>query len=124
MAHQLEHASAAGTLWEDEARELAATLNAIGSPPRLHLLTELLAAQRTVEELATAAGLSLSATSHNLRILRNLRLVRGRREGRHVRYELYDHHVAELLAAIRHHREHVYPPAPVELPRQPTREPV
>ena len=124
MAHQLEHASAAGTLGEDEARELAATLKAIGSPPRLHLLTELLAAQRTVEELATAAGLSLSATSHNLRILRNLRLVRGRREGRHVRYELYDHHVAELLAAIRHHREHVYPPAPVELPRQPTREPV
>ena len=124
MAHQLEHASAARTLGEDEARELAATLKAIGSPPRLHLLTELLAAQRTVEELATAAGMSLSATSHNLRILRNLRLVRGRREGRHVRYELYDHHVAELLAAIRHHREHVYPPAPVELPRQPTREPV
>jgi ArsR family transcriptional regulator, nickel/cobalt-responsive transcriptional repressor len=93
-------------------------LKAVGSPPRLYLLTELLAAKRTVEQLAAAGGLSLSATSHNLRILRDLRLVRGRREGRHVRYELYDHHVAELLAAIRHHREHIYPPAPVELPRQ------
>ena len=116
MPHPLEHKTAARPLEEDEARELAATLKAIGSPPRLYLLTELLAARRTVEELATAAGLSLSGTSHNLRILRDLRLVRGRRDGRHVRYELYDDHVAELLAAVRHHREHVYPPAAVELP--------
>jgi ArsR family transcriptional regulator, nickel/cobalt-responsive transcriptional repressor len=124
MPHPVEHASAARPLEDDEAAELAATLKAIGSPPRLYLLTELLAAKRTVEELATAAGLSLSGTSHNLRILRDLRLVRGRREGRHVRYELYDHHVAELLAAIRHHREHVHPPAPVELPPRRAREPV
>jgi ArsR family transcriptional regulator, nickel/cobalt-responsive transcriptional repressor len=124
VPHPVEHASPARPLEEDEAVELAATLKAIGSPPRLLLLTELLAAKRTVEELATAAELSLSGTSHNLRILRNLRLVRGRREGRHVRYELYDHHVAELLAAIRHHREHVHPPAPVELPRRRAKEPV
>ena len=124
MPHSAEHASAVRPLEHDEAVELAATLKAIGSPPRLHLLTELLAAKRTVDELATGAGLSLSATSHNLRILRDLRLVRGRREGRHVRYELYDHHVAELLAAIRHHREHVHPPAPVVVPRRGAREPV
>jgi DNA-binding transcriptional ArsR family regulator len=31
----------------------------------------------------------------------------ARREGRHVRYRLHDHHVAELLVAIRHHAEHV-----------------
>jgi hypothetical protein len=41
-----------------------------------------------------------------------------------VRYELYDDHVAELLAAVRHHREHVYPPAAVELPGRGTRESV
>jgi DNA-binding transcriptional ArsR family regulator len=122
MPHPTEHSSAERRLGEDEAYELAATLKAIGSPPRLYLLTELLASGRTVEELASAAGLSLSGTSHHLRILRDLRLVRGRRDGRHVRYELYDHHVVELLAAVRHHREHVHPPAPVELPRQPARE--
>ena len=122
MPHRTEHSSAERRLGEDEAYELAATLKAIGSPPRLHLLTELLASGRTVEELASAAGLSLSGTSHHLRILRDLRLVRGRRDGRNVRYELYDHHVVELLAAVRHHREHVHPPAPVELPRQPARE--
>jgi ArsR family transcriptional regulator, nickel/cobalt-responsive transcriptional repressor len=122
MPHPAEHGSARRPLEEDEAYELAATLKAIGSPARLYLLTELLAANRTVEELAAAAGLSLSGTSHHLRILRDLRLVRGRRAGRYVRYELYDHHVVDLLAAVRHHREHVHPPAPVELPRRP-REP-
>ena len=123
MPHPTEHDSASRTLGEDEAQELAATLKAIGSPARLSLLTELLSTRRTVEELAAAAGLSLSATSHNLRILRNLRLVRGRREGRHVRYELYDHHIAELLAAIRHHHEHVHPPVPVELPQRRAKQP-
>ena len=49
-------------------------------------------------------------------LLRSLRLVHARRDGRHVRYELHDHHVADLLAAVRHHHEHVHPPAPVELP--------
>lgn len=123
MPHSAEHHIAHRPLEEDEAQELAATLKAIGSPPRLCLLAELLASERTVEDLALAAGLSLSGTSHHLRILRDLRLVRGRRDGRHVRYELYDHHIVDLLAAVRHHREHVHPPAPVELPRQRVREP-
>jgi hypothetical protein len=51
-----------------------------------------------------------------LRILRSLRLVRTHRAGRHAYYALYDHHVADLLAAVRHHYEHVHPPAPVDLP--------
>jgi ArsR family transcriptional regulator, nickel/cobalt-responsive transcriptional repressor len=122
MPHRSEHDVAHLPLGEDEAHELAATLKAIGSPARLRLLTALLESRRTVEELAARAGLSLSGTSHHLRILRDLRLVRGRRDGRHVRYELHDHHVAELLAAVRHHREHVHPPASAELPRQPARE--
>jgi DNA-binding transcriptional ArsR family regulator len=116
MPHPSEHGSVRRRLEEDEAQELASTLKAIGSPARLALLTELLTSTRSVEELAAAAGLSLSGTSHHLRILRDLKLVRGRRDGRHVRYELYDHHVEELLAAVRHHWEHVHPPAPVVVP--------
>lgn len=122
MPHPAEHSSARRSLGHDEAQELAATLKAIGAPARFRLLSELLGSKRTVEELASAAGLSLSGTSHHLRILRDLRLVRGRREGRHVRYELYDHHVVDLLAAVRHHREHVHPPAPAEQPRERARE--
>ena len=116
MPHPAEHAVVSRPLGADEATELAETLKALGSPGRLRLLAELLPGERTVEQLAAAAELSLSATSHHLRILRALRLVRGHRDGRHVRYALHDHHMADLLAAIRHHQEHVHPPAAQELP--------
>ena len=116
MPHPEEHGTASRPLGANEAEELTETLKALASPGRLRLLTELLAGERTVEELAAAAELSVSATSHHLRLLRSLRLVRARRDGRHVRYRLHDDHIAELLAAVRHHHEHVHPPAPVELP--------
>jgi DNA-binding transcriptional ArsR family regulator len=116
MPHPWEHAPASRHLGAEEAQDLSETLKALASPSRLRVLAELVDGERTVEQLAVAAGLSPSATSHNLRILRSLRLVRGHRAGRHAYYALYDHHVAELLAAIRHHQEHVNPPAPVELP--------
>jgi DNA-binding transcriptional ArsR family regulator len=115
MPHRAEHAAASRPLSSDEAHELAETLKALASPSRLRVLAELVDGERTVEQLADAAELSPSATSHNLRILRSLRLVRTRRRGRHAYYALFDHHVPELLAAIRHHREHVSPPASVEL---------
>jgi DNA-binding transcriptional ArsR family regulator len=116
MPDPAEHTSPLLPLGQRDAEELAETLKALGSPGRLRLLTELLSAERTVEDLAAAAELSLSATSHHLRLLRSLRLVRARRDGRHVRYRLHDHHVADLLAAVRHHHEHVHPPAPAALP--------
>jgi DNA-binding transcriptional ArsR family regulator len=116
MPHRSEHAPASRPLGADEARDLAETLKALASPSRLRVLAELVDGERTVEQLAAACGLTPSATSHNLRILRSLRLVRTHREGRHAYYALHDHHVPDLLAAIRHHHEHVHPQAPVELP--------
>jgi DNA-binding transcriptional ArsR family regulator len=118
MPHRSEHAPASRPLGADEARELAETLKALASPSRLRVLAELVEGERTVEQLAAACGLTPSATSHNLRILRSLRLVRTHREGRHAYYALHDHHVPDLLAAIRHHHEHVHPQAPVALPAQ------
>jgi ArsR family transcriptional regulator, nickel/cobalt-responsive transcriptional repressor len=116
MPRPSEHGSATQPLGAAEAEELAETLKALGSPGRLRLLTELLDGDKTVERLADAADLSLSATSHHLRLLRSLRLVRARRDGRHVYYALHDHHLAELLAAVRHHHEHVHPPTTIQLP--------
>src|SRR3954447_5020347 len=115
MPHPLEHAPATRPLDGDEAAELAETLKALGSPGRLRLLMRLLEGPQAVERLAAVAELSPTATSHHLRLLRSLRLVRARRDGRHVVYELHDHHVAELLRAVRHHHEHLHPPAPVAL---------
>ena len=122
MPHPSEHAAPTRPLDADEAEALAETLKALASPGRLRVLTELLEGERTVEQLAAASDLSLSATSHHLRLLRSLRLVRARRDGRHVHYVLHDHHIAELLAAVRHHHEHVHPPTPLALPETTQRE--
>ena len=91
-------------------------MKALASPVRLRLIASLLEGERAVDDLAGAVEQSLSATSHNLRILRTLRLVSTRKAGRHVWYRLHDRHISQLLAAIRHHREHVHPPAALELP--------
>ena len=116
MPHPSEHESAFRSLDAAEAEELAETMRSVGSASRLRLLVALGVGERTVEDLAAAAGLEMSATSHQLRILRSLRLVRVRRAGRHAFYALHDDHVGELLAAVRHHREHLHPAPPVELP--------
>src|SRR5215217_6934421 len=117
MPHPSEHASVDRPLSAGEAEDLAETLKALASPGRLRVLVELLAGDKTVEQLATSAELSPSGTSHHLRLLRSLRLVRARRDGRNVVYTLHDHHLVDLLAAVRHHHEHVHPPRPVELPK-------
>ena len=116
MPHPAEHNAPTRSLGAAEAADLTETLKALASPGRLRLLTDLLGGERTVEQLASGAELSVSATSHHLRLLRSLRLVRARRSGRNVFYSLHDHHIADLLAAVRHHHEHVHPPAAVELP--------
>jgi ArsR family transcriptional regulator, nickel/cobalt-responsive transcriptional repressor len=116
VPHPAEHDAAHRPLGAEEAEELTETLKALASPGRLRLLTELLAGPRPVEQLAAAAELSDSATSHHLRLLRSLRLVKARRDGRHVVYTLHDHHLGDLIAAVRHHHEHVHPPTVNELP--------
>src|SRR5829696_8430918 len=91
-------------------------MRAFGTSSRLRLLYAMLAGERTVEQLATATELEPSAASHQLRLLRQGRLVAVRRAGRHAYYRLHDEHVADLLKAIRHHHEHVHPPGAVEMP--------
>src|SRR5829696_8063510 len=82
MPHPAEHHAPTRPLGAVEAEELTETLKALASPGRLRLLTDLLEGERTVEQLAAGADLSVSATSHHLRLLRSLRLVRARRGGR------------------------------------------
>lgn len=107
MARPSEHRPATRPLPPEEAEQLAAAISAFATGSRLLLLWAMLHGERSVEELAAAAALSQSATSHQLRVLRDARLVKARREGRHAFYSLHDHHVPDLLAAMRHHYEHV-----------------
>lgn len=110
MAHPSEHEPAHRPLDAAEADALAESVSSFASASRLRLLSGLLEGERTVEQLAAAAEMSPSAVSHQLRLLRLARLVRVRRDGRHGFYALHDHHVADLLAALRHHHEHVGAP--------------
>ncbi len=116
MPHPSEHQDATRPLDYDEAEALAESMRAFATGSRLRLLWALLDGELTVEDLAARADLSQSAASHQLRLLRQGRLVRVRRNGRHAYYALHDHHMVDLLAALRHHHEHVNPPAPTPLP--------
>lgn len=95
-----------GSLGEAEAATIAEMVGALSNPSRVSLLYALRDGELAVAELADAAGVTPSAASQQLRMLRHLRLVVARREGRSVLYALHDSHVAALLDEIRHHAEH------------------
>ncbi len=61
----------------------------------------------TVGELAAVAGISPSATSHQLKHLRDLRIVKAQRDGNRVYYSVDDAHVAGLFREALHHLAHV-----------------
>ncbi|AZS70213.1 transcriptional regulator [Streptomyces lydicus] len=89
------------------AADVAATLQALSTPSRLRILARLQEGPCAVGDLAAAVGMEQSACSHQLRLLRNLGLVTGERNGRSIVYALYDHHVAELLDQALFHVEHL-----------------
>ncbi|GAA1508326.1 ArsR/SmtB family transcription factor [Nocardioides humi] len=91
----------------EQAKTLAATLQALATPSRLLILDRLRRGPRTVGDLVDSIGMEQPAVSQQLRVLRNLGLVTGNREGRTIVYELYDDHVAQLLDQALDHAEHV-----------------
>jgi DNA-binding transcriptional ArsR family regulator len=92
---------------EAELQRVAETLHALSTPSRLRILLHLVEGPCAAGELATAVGMEQSAVSHQLRILRQLGLVVGTRQGRSISYRLYDDHVAQLLDEARDHVEHL-----------------
>lgn len=82
---------------------MAEIFSALGDPNRTMILLNLSRGERCGSELATLLKISESAVSQHLRLLRTLRLVRPRREGRHVYYSLDDHHVEILLKVCVEH---------------------
>lgn len=110
MGHGTDTASSATTRERLDAvgtADVAATLQALATPSRLHILARLQEGPCSVGDLAEAVGMEASACSHQLRLLRNLGLVTGERRGRSIIYALYDNHVAELLDQALYHVEHL-----------------
>ena len=79
-------------------QSMADIFKTLGDPSRLKIVTALSTCELCVCDLAAVCGPSESAVSHQLRILRNLKIVRYRREGKIVFYRLDDDHVKSLIS--------------------------
>jgi ArsR family transcriptional regulator len=90
----------------DDVIDLAETFRVLGDPTRVRILDALSHGELCVCDLAALVSMSESAVSHQLRLLRNLRLVRPRRDGRMVFYALDDRHIITLFRqGLRHVQE-------------------
>ncbi len=95
------------------AKEVARVMSGLGTASRVQILGRLRESPCSVGELTDAVGMAQPAVSHQLRILRDLRLVVGVRTRRQTIYGLYDPHVAVLLDEALRHIEHLREGAPV-----------
>jgi DNA-binding transcriptional ArsR family regulator len=91
---------------DDELRAVSEIFRLLGEPTRLRILHLLSQGELRVNELALDLGMSPSAVSHQLRLLRALRLVRYRKEGREVHYAVDDHHIVHLMVDVLSHLRH------------------
>jgi ArsR family transcriptional regulator, lead/cadmium/zinc/bismuth-responsive transcriptional repressor len=93
-------------LKEQTSTHLADLFSALSDPTRLRIISVLLENELNVGDIATQLTMTESAVSHQLRGLRQLRLVRSRKNGRQVYYALDDDHVAKLYRLGLDHIEH------------------
>jgi DNA-binding transcriptional ArsR family regulator len=92
---------------DSTAARLSGIFRALSDPSRVRIVSLLAGAELCVSDLATALEMSQSAISHQLRLLRDLGLVRRRREGRQIFYTLDDQHVADLFQLSLDHVSHI-----------------
>lgn len=83
---------------EEELQDLAEFFKVFGDATRLKILYVLLSAEMCVYDIATVLGMSQSAISHQLRVLKQMDLVKNRREGKTIFYALADAHIVTILS--------------------------
>jgi len=93
-------------LKEPNSTHLADLFSALSDPTRLRIISVLLEGEMNVGDIASQLEMTESAVSHQLRGLRQMKLVRSRKEGRQVFYALDDDHVAKLYRLGLDHVEH------------------
>ncbi len=82
---------------EEVVLSLAELFKALGDPTRVKILSCLKAKDMCVGEIADALNMTTSAISHQLRVLKAIKLVKGTKEGKEVRYSLDDDHVTLIM---------------------------
>lgn len=92
-----EHRQRAVQVNAEACERAAAIFRALGDPQRLRLLIFLEAGEYCVSELCHTLNESMPAISQRLRLLKSERIVRSRRDGKHVFYALADEHISRLV---------------------------
>lgn len=90
----------------DKLFRLAETFKTMGDPTRISIIQSLSLQELCVCDLATVLEMTQSSVSHQLRILRNLKLVKFRKEGKMVYYSLDDEHIINLFREGLEHVQH------------------
>ncbi len=104
--HEAVHRVKAGMLDNSTIRDMAAVFKILGDPSRVKILHCLAKEELCVCDLAQLLGMSVSAVSHQLRALRDRRLVKYRRDGKIVYYSLDDAHIDNLFYQCLDHVRH------------------
>ena len=90
---------------DEELRDLAEFFKVFGDATRLKILNVLLCSELCVQDIAKAVGMSESAVSHQLRVLKQMDLVKNRREGKTIFYSPADSHIITILSTGIEHIE-------------------
>ncbi len=85
---------------ERTTENLAEVFKVFGDNTRIRILWVLFDSELCVYDIADKLGMSQSAISHQLRVLKNARLVKARREDRHTFYSLDDDHVKKIIEQV------------------------
>lgn len=83
---------------QEEMQDLAEFFKVFGDATRLKILYVLLCSEMCVYDIANLVGMSQSAISHQLRTLKQMDLVKNRREGKTIFYSLADSHIVNILS--------------------------
>ncbi|MFA8342812.1 MAG: ArsR/SmtB family transcription factor [Rhodothermaceae bacterium] len=86
-----------------EIFEMAETFKLLGEPTRLKIVLSLLDNELCVCDISAVTESTVSAVSHQLRLLRNSRLVKFRKEGKMVYYSIDDGHISYIISQIKEH---------------------
>ncbi|OCQ93438.1 ArsR family transcriptional regulator [Nostoc sp. MBR 210] len=87
----------------DKAKQMAEVFGILADPNRLRLISALASQELCVCDLAALMKMTESAVSHQLRLLKAMRLVSYRREGKNVYYSLADNHIINLYCSLAEH---------------------
>lgn len=96
----------AAELPEEQVADLASIFQALGDTTRVRIIHALVQSEMCVCDLAAAVGMTQSAISHQLRTLRNLRIIKRRKVGRVAYYSIDDHHILTLFKTGLEHVSH------------------